>query len=560
MARPDNPIFGKYRWVADLGSGGMGDVFLAVAQGPAGFNKLQVIKRLRPELVQDREFFAMFLNEARIAARLNHPNVVQTNEVGEQEGEPYLAMEFLDGQSLYAIVRKAQNRPTRDGKAGRFPLAFHLHVLAEACAGLHYAHELTDFDGTPLALVHRDCSPQNVFVTYEGEVKVLDFGIAKARDSVTVTRTGAIKGKVPFMAPEQIDGRHVDRRADVFAIGTMLWEAATGTRLWRGLGDLQIVHRLQSGGIPRPRDFDPRCDPKLDAIVMKALEIDPEKRFPSCGELQAALDQYVVRLGGVRRRDFGRYVSVLFLETRREMRARIEAELRGVVPAWSQTTDALRALQTGEHRAVDASELSAILDGELDAIEDLATLDLEPVESTASRSGRTTVAPRRPPRNNAETPYEAIVPSHEGSLPQSTTQRSSIMELTAAASARGARGRAVLLAATVTFVFGALFVVVQRLRQSSGPEVAATGQAPEGGAPKNQPPARPSVEARVENAGGASSGATPEVDGPTTDPTTEPSVAPSVHRPPAVGSGKARPGHGSTRPPRLPLDLGDPWK
>ena len=196
MARPENLIFGKYRWVADLGSGGMGDVFLAVAQGPSGFSKLQVIKRLRPELAQDPEFLEMFLNEARIAARLNHPNIVQTNEVGEQDGEHFLAMEYLEGQSLYLITRKALNAATgrADGRPQRMPLSFHVHVLAEACAGLHHAHDLVDFDGTPLDLVHRDCSPQNVFVTYEGEVKVLDFGIAKAADSSTVTRTGVLKG------------------------------------------------------------------------------------------------------------------------------------------------------------------------------------------------------------------------------------------------------------------------------------------------------------------------------------------------------------------------------
>ena len=205
-ARPESTSVGKYRFLVELGSGGMGDVFLAVAQGPKGFNKLQVIKRLRPELAQDPEFLAMFLNEARIAARLNHPNVVQTNEVSEHEDEYFIAMEYLEGRSLYAILKRAISSSPKNAPPQRMPLAFHLHTLAEACEGLHYAHELRDFDGTPLELVHRDCSPQNIFVTYDGEAKVLDFGIAKAADSATYTRTGVLKGKVPYMAPEQLDG------------------------------------------------------------------------------------------------------------------------------------------------------------------------------------------------------------------------------------------------------------------------------------------------------------------------------------------------------------------
>jgi serine/threonine-protein kinase len=276
VARPDSPNIGKYRFLVELGSGGMGDVLLAVAQGPKGFNKLQVIKRLRPELAQDPEFLAMFLNEARIAARLNHPNVVQTNEVSEHEDEYFIAMEYLEGQSLYGVMKRAQSLQAKGGKP--FPMAMHLHVLAEACEGLHYAHELVDYDGTPLQLVHRDCSPQNVFVTYDGEVKVLDFGIAKAADSATMTRTGVLKGKVPYMPPEQLDGTHVDRRADIFAIGAMIWEAATGVRLWKGLNDIQIAHRLHQKDIPTPSSFEPTVDPKLEPICMKAQAERPHER------------------------------------------------------------------------------------------------------------------------------------------------------------------------------------------------------------------------------------------------------------------------------------------
>src|ERR1700722_16531169 len=171
---------GKYRLIAELGHGGMAEGYLAVAGGPAGFNKLVVIKQIRPQLAEDPEFLGMFLDEARLAARLSHPHVVQTNEVG-QEGERYfIAMEYLEGQPLNRIVHRLQ-------KSGGLPLALHLKIVGDALLGLHHAHELVDYDGTPLSVVHRDVTSHNVFVTYDGQVKVVDFGIAKALNSSTET-------------------------------------------------------------------------------------------------------------------------------------------------------------------------------------------------------------------------------------------------------------------------------------------------------------------------------------------------------------------------------------
>jgi len=214
-------VLGKYRLIAELGHGGMAEVFLAVAQGPAGFNKLTVIKQIRPQLADDPEFLSMFLDEARLAARLNHPQIVQTNEVGHEANRYFIAMEYLEGQPLNRVV----NRVGRE----RFPLAMHIGLLADTLAGLHYAHDLTDYDGTPLEVVHRDVTPHNIFITYEGQVKVVDFGIAKAMNSSSETKTGVLKGKVAYMAPEQARGEKVDRRADVFSVGVMLWEAAVGS-------------------------------------------------------------------------------------------------------------------------------------------------------------------------------------------------------------------------------------------------------------------------------------------------------------------------------------------
>jgi serine/threonine-protein kinase len=216
---PATSFGGKYRPIATLGQGGMARVLLTVAQSGPGVHKLLVVKELKPDLVKDAEFVTMFVDEARLAARLNHPNVLTTYEIGESGGAPFLVMEYLEGQPLHAVL-------PRVGRTA-MPLTAHLAILQKALAGLHYAHELRDFDGSPMNVVHRDVSPQNVFVCYDGQVKLLDFGIAKASGSVARTETGVFKGKLGYIAPEQITSPTVDRRADVFSVGVMLWEALT---------------------------------------------------------------------------------------------------------------------------------------------------------------------------------------------------------------------------------------------------------------------------------------------------------------------------------------------
>jgi serine/threonine protein kinase len=188
---------GRYVPILELGRGGMADVKLAVARGPAGFNKLLVVKTLLANIEEDPDFVAMFLDEARLAARLNHPNVVVVNEVGEQEGRYFLAMEYLDGQPLQRVLARAAKR----GEA--FPRALWLRILCDALSGLHYAHELKEFDGTKLNVVHRDVTPENVFITYDGVVKLVDFGIAKAVGRTVETKMGVVKGKIGYLSPEQ---------------------------------------------------------------------------------------------------------------------------------------------------------------------------------------------------------------------------------------------------------------------------------------------------------------------------------------------------------------------
>jgi serine/threonine protein kinase len=313
---------GKYRLIAELGHGGMAEVFLAVVTGPAGFNKLVVIKQIRPQLAEDPEFLGMFLDEARLAARLSHPHVVQTNEVG-QEGERYfIAMEYLEGQPLNRIVHRLH-------KTGGLSPALHLKILSDALTGLHHAHELADYDGTPLEVVHRDVTPHNVFVSYDGQVKVVDFGIAKALNSSTETRSGVLKGKVSYMAPEQARGERVDRRADIFSVGVMMWEAATGKRLWKGIPDITILQRLLSGDVPTPHSIKPDVPEKLEAIILKAMAHQRDERYATAADLSAAIDAYLEE-GGERphMRDLAKAVTGAFEADRTRIKAIIDEQLR----------------------------------------------------------------------------------------------------------------------------------------------------------------------------------------------------------------------------------------
>jgi serine/threonine-protein kinase len=318
-----SPNLGKYRLIAGLGRGGMGDVFLAVVQGLAGFNKLVVIKQLRPSLASDSEFLAMFLDEARLAARLNHPNIVQTNEVGQDAANRYfIAMEHLDGQPYHRILRRA-------GSTGGLSLSLQIQVLINILDGLHYAHNVRGYDGAPLNIVHRDVSPQNIFVTYAGDCKVLDFGVAKAIGSTVETRAGTYKGKLGYMAPEQIHGEAVDRRADIFSVGVMLWTSVAGQSPWHGLSNLEIARRLLSGQVPLARDLQPAIDPALGAICDRALAPMVSERYQSAFEMRSDLDAYLdAREKRAGRKDLADAVERLFAADRVQMQRLIEAQIR----------------------------------------------------------------------------------------------------------------------------------------------------------------------------------------------------------------------------------------
>lgn len=300
----------------------MAEVFLAAAAGPAGFSKLHVIKVMKPELLEESENRAMFLDEGKLAARLNHPNIVQTYEV-QIEGESYfMAMEYLDGQPLHRILR----RSAKDGNP--LPLHWHIHVLCEVLAALEHAHELRDYDGTPLKVVHRDVTPHNVFVTYAGQVKLCDFGIAKTMTSSVETRAGILKGKVSYMAPEQVLGSRLDHRADLFSVGVMLWEAATGERIWAGQSELHIMQSLCDGIIPRVHESNPGVDPELKQVIDRALAADPKQRWQTAGEFRRALENWVFsNTARVDPRAIGEWISKQFSKERDKIQGVIQEQM-----------------------------------------------------------------------------------------------------------------------------------------------------------------------------------------------------------------------------------------
>ena len=280
--------FGKYTLVERLGRGGMADVWKAKISGPGGFQRTLVIKRILPHLVEDEQFKAMFVAEARLSARLNHANIVQVFELGDVDGEFYLAMEYVRGRDLVNVVRAQLARGLPPPGMGAF-------VARELCRALAYAHALTDEEGVPLRLIHRDVSPSNVMISFDGAVKLLDFGIAKAMAEANENRTvtGTLKGKFGYMSPEQVEGREVDHRSDLFAAGVVLHEILTGKRLFKGASDLQTIAMVRDARVEPPSLYNPAVPRELDDICLKALARLPDERWQGCDEMAAALDEVV---------------------------------------------------------------------------------------------------------------------------------------------------------------------------------------------------------------------------------------------------------------------------
>ena len=285
FSRPGSEI-GRYRLIRRLAVGGMAEIFLAHVRQAHGFEKLVVVKRILPQYAESPDFVRMFLDEARLAGTLDHPNIAHVYDIGEHDGSFFFAMEYVHGQSLLKVMRTitTQRRP--------LPLEHALNIVISTCAGLHYAHEKVGFDGTPLGIVHRDVSPPNVIITYDGMIKVVDFGIAKAATAKSSTAVGTLKGKVPYMSPEQCLSQPVDRRSDVFSIGILLYELTVGRRLFQAETEAAIIRRITSGGFPPPTSHHPHYPGELEAIVMRSLQLSAQTRYQTARQLQIELEEF----------------------------------------------------------------------------------------------------------------------------------------------------------------------------------------------------------------------------------------------------------------------------
>jgi serine/threonine-protein kinase len=331
----------RYERLLGLGAGGMASVELALAIGPSGFNRLVVLKSMRKELAGSEEAYGMFLAEARLSARLSHPNVVQVTEVLDTPEGVVLVMEYLDGLSLSGAYRAANEALT---------LPMRLRIICEVLMGLEYAHGLTDFQGRPLGIVHRDVSPQNVFLTYDGRVKLLDFGIAKAASSEQ-TRAGMVKGRLAYMPAEQLRAGAVDRRTDIYSVGCLLWEAIAGGRIWQDQTERDIARGVLSGRLP-PLSSRVKVAPELERIVAKATSFEPDQRYPTADAMRADLDQYLMATRDVvSARDIGDTLSRISVVAR-EQRQRAISDVIAALGLDARDGTSTATSATGLRRAV----------------------------------------------------------------------------------------------------------------------------------------------------------------------------------------------------------------
>ncbi|MBN2573337.1 MAG: protein kinase [Deltaproteobacteria bacterium] len=296
---------GRYQLLSRLAVGGMAEVYLARQGELSGFKTLVVVKKVLPHLALKPDFIAMFLDEARIASMLDHPNVVRITEVGRTESEYFLAMELVQGKALASILQQSERAKTP------LPHGLGALIVANAAAGLHHAHLLTDASGHPLGLVHRDISPQNIMVSFEGSVKVIDFGIARALGRLGDTSSGSLKGKLGYMAPEQARGETIDARADIFTLGVVLWECIAGRRLFLRENELATLRAVVYEPIPKPSKYC-KVDPVLEVIIEHALARDLDERFQTAEEMRIALERWIFAAGGTSTHDLSTLMKSWF--------------------------------------------------------------------------------------------------------------------------------------------------------------------------------------------------------------------------------------------------------
>jgi TonB family protein len=279
--------FGSYELMEPIATGGMAEVYRARMRGMEGFEKIVAIKRILPHLSDNDEFVSMFIDEAKLAAQLQHPNIIHIYDLGRIERSYYIAMEYVDGRDLRSLLRLLEEKSTR------LPLGLAILVGARLAAALDYAHRKRDLRGQALALVHRDISPQNILISYDGEIKLCDFGIAKAASKASHTRAGALKGKLQYMSPEQAWGKDIDHRSDIFSLGLVIYEMTTGHKAFAGDSELSVLEQVREPHITMPRDIDPAIPPQVERAIMRALRTDREERYQSAAELASDLEGFL---------------------------------------------------------------------------------------------------------------------------------------------------------------------------------------------------------------------------------------------------------------------------
>jgi eukaryotic-like serine/threonine-protein kinase len=501
-------VLGRYELLLPIAQGGMATVWAARQKGSRGFTKTVAIKTMLPGLSDDPQFEEMFLDEAGLAAKIQHPNVTQILDLGEEMEILYIVMEWVDGEALSTIASAAK-------KGGKLlPQSVMLRIISQACAGLHAAHELKDENDRLVDLVHRDVSPQNILVTYDGIVKLVDFGVAKAIGRMSETQGGQLKGKVPYMSPEQARGTKCDRRTDIFALGIVLYKLTLGVHPFAGPDDLATLRNIVSRPALPPRAKDPTFSPELEQVILKCLDKDPDRRFQTMLELDRSIERVLASTGASLVDDeVGAFVRSLLGERGHKRRSAI----RDAVKAADE-----RAAGAVVHETVSEIVMTNMTPGM--SSRGLAT----PPSSASSYSGQ---IPPPPLSSQSSFPMPETMPSGPP-----TAQLLAPVELPMKRSRSGlfmAIGGALVVAGIVVFI----------VRFSAGPDDAQSGAT---AAQPTSSPTPTTVEAPAAStsaaAGGASAPSLNVNDLPDEKPGTAAATAPATvagggYRKPPPGSG-----------------------
>lgn len=378
-------VFGKYLLLERISVGGMAEVFVAKSFGVEGFERLVAIKRILPAMAQDQDFIGMFLDEARIGTELNHSNIVHVHELGRHASSYFLAMEYISGRNLRALLEWHEQR------GQRLPVAQAVFIASKVCEALDYAHRKKDARGVNLEIVHRDVSPQNILLSYEGDVKIIDFGIAKAANRHQRTEAGILKGKFGYMSPEQVEGLPIDRRSDVFAVGCVLYEMLTGERLFAGTSDFSTLDRIRTASMPSRTGPFSRVPPELQKVLMKALAKDPEERYPWASDLQEALAQFVFNKGALyTAKHLSSSLQEIFIEELEKEESRLRRFARVERPPemdeQEEESDRAERWETPPPpMATRGPDIATVIVHELQTRTQGAPVSSPPVSSTASR-------------------------------------------------------------------------------------------------------------------------------------------------------------------------------